>query len=43
MDGRQIHDVMGTTQECLHFIKSNKMVKTNILKAYDWSCWMYIR
>jgi hypothetical protein len=47
LEGRQIHEVIGSAQEGLHTIKTKNMhgmvVKLDLSKAYDMTCWLYLR
>ena len=42
-----IHEVVGTSQDCLHTIKNKenpaKAIKIDLSKSYDQTCWLYIR
>jgi hypothetical protein len=47
LKGRQILDAIGTTQECLHSIKTKKLqaiiLKLDLKKAYDCINWDFLR
>lgn len=47
LEGRQIHEVIGVSQEGMHSLKSHKLkgviLKIDFSKAYDKVSWVYIR
>lgn len=47
LEGRQIHDAIGITQELIHSIKIHKrkamLLKMDLVKAYDRANWSFIR
>jgi hypothetical protein len=47
LQGRQILDAVGTTQECLHGINNNKLqaiiLKLDLKKAHDCTSWDFLR
>jgi hypothetical protein len=47
LQGRQIHEAIGTTQEGLHSIKLSRMpttiIKLDLSKAYDKVSWLYLQ
>jgi hypothetical protein len=47
LEGRFIHEAMGSTQGALHTIRQKKqatmVMKIDLSKAYDRACWLYLR
>jgi hypothetical protein len=47
LEGRQIHEVVGVAQECMHSIKVRNqrlmVMKVDLSKSYDRVSWLYIR